>query len=328
MDTRQLDFNLLQALEALLAERSVTRAAARLGLSQPALSARLSRLRDVFGDPLLLPAQRGMTPTAKALELEAPLRQALDELRGLVAHNSRFDAATARITVAIAASDYAQHAVLIPFVIALRQAAPRVRIALRALDGAAAARQMAAGELDLALMTPDTAPQELRRRVLFADRYVCIARADHPKVRRRLTIEQFCALDHVLVSPRGGGFTGAADRVLAANGRARNVVLSAAHFLFVREIVACSDLIALVPERLVRDRADDLRVLAPPIAVAGFEIAMLWHDRTHGHPGHRWIRDQLAAAAAGGAPRSVQPTRSRGTTPAAATLRITSRPSP
>ena len=289
MDTRAIDLNLLQALEALLAERNVTRAAARLGLSQPALSARLSRLRDLLGDPLLLPAQRGMTPTAKALELEAPLRHALDDLRGLIARQAHFDPATARLTVAIAASDYAQHAVLIAFVRALRQAAPRVRIALRALDGAAVARQMAAGELDLALMTPTTAPGELRRRVLFAERYVCIARADHPTVRRRLTLAQFCALDHVVVSPRGGGFTGATDRVLAAGGRSRNVAVSAAHFLFVRELVACSDLIALVPARLVADRAP--------------EIAMLWHDRTHGHPGHRWIRDVLGRSATAG-PRS------------------------
>ena len=313
MDTRAIDLNLLQALEALLAERSVTRAAARLGLSQPALSARLARLRDLLGDPLLLPAQRGMTPTAMALELEAPLRQALDELRGLIVRRSPFDPATARLTVAIAASDYAQRTVLLPFVLALQQTAPRIRIALRTLDGGAVAQQMLAGELDLVLMTPDTAPQELRRRVLFAERYVCIARRGHPKVRRQLTLAQFCALGHVVVSPRGGGFSGPTDRALAAIGRSRSVVLSAAHFQFVPEIIARSDLIALVPERLVRDRAADLQVLAPPVAVSGFEIAMLWHDRTHGHPGHRWLRDQLAASAVGtAATASGKPRRTSG----------------
>jgi DNA-binding transcriptional LysR family regulator len=298
MDTSGLDLNLLQALEALLAERNVTRAAARLRLSQPALSARLARLRDLLGDPLLLPAQRGMTPTTKALELEVPLRQALDALRGLVARQSHFDPATARLTVAIAASDYVQHAVLIDFVLALRRAAPRIRIALRTLDGATVGPQMAAGQLDLALMTPDTAPRNLRRRVLFDEHYVTIARRAHAAVRRSLTLDQFCAMDHVLVSPRGGGFTGATDRLLAAGGRSRNVVLSAAHFLFVPEIVARSDLIALVPARLVRRRTRDLQVFAPPIPVQGFQIAMLWHDRTHAHPGHRWLRDQLASSAA------------------------------
>jgi DNA-binding transcriptional LysR family regulator len=298
MDTSGLDLNLLQALEALLAERNVTRAAARLRLSQPALSARLARLRDLLGDPLLLPAQRGMTPTARALELEAPLRQALDSLRALVARQSRFHAATARLTVAVAASDYVQHSVLIDFVLALRPVAPRIRVALRTLDGATIGNQMAAGEIDLALMTAETAPRELRRRVLFEEHYVAIARRAHPKVRTPLTIEQFCALDHVLVSPRGGGFTGATDRLLAASGRSRNVVVSAAHFLFVPEIIARSDLVALVPARLVRGRTHDLQVFAPPIPVEGFQIAMLWHDRTHEHLGHRWLRDQLASSTA------------------------------
>jgi DNA-binding transcriptional LysR family regulator len=130
--------------------------------------------------------------------------------------------------------------------------------------------------------------------VLFEERYVAIARRAHPQVRPPLTIEQFCALDHVLVSPRGGGFTGATDRLLAASGRSRNVVVSAAHFLFVPEIVARSDLVALVPARLVHRRTHDLQVLAPPIPVKGFQIAMLWHDRTHEHPGHRWLREKLA----------------------------------
>jgi DNA-binding transcriptional LysR family regulator len=297
-----LDLNLLLALEVLLAERNVTRAAARLRLSQPAVSARLARLRTLLGDPLLVPAQRGMTPTARALELEAPLRDIIDQLRGLLVRGGRFEPEISPLTVAIAASDYVQHAALIPFVLALRRAAPGVRIALRALDGAVVARQMAQGELALALMTPDTAPGELRRRVLFADRYVCIMRAGHPRARRRLTLAQFCALDHVVVSPRGGGFTGAADRLLAAAGRSRNVVVSASHFLSVPALVARSDLVALVPARLVRGRARGLRVVKPPIVVAGFKIAMVWHDRTHDHPGHRWVRDRLVASIASGSP--------------------------
>lgn len=298
VDAKNLDLNLLLSLEALLAERSVTRAAARLGLSQPALSARLARLRDLFGDPLLLPAQRGLTPTARALELEAPLREALDGLRGVVAKQSKFDPMRSRMTVSISASDYVHYVALLPFVLALRRAAPLIRVALRPLDRPRVGNQMAAAEVDLVLMMPGSANEELRSRVLFQERYVCIARADHPKIRRRLTLDEFCALEHVVVSPQGGGFVGPTDRVLAANGRERKVVLSAAHFLFVPEIVARSDLLALVPARMVREPGSRIRVFEPPIGVEGFQIAMFWHDKTHAHPRHRWIREQLASSVA------------------------------
>src|ERR1700722_13760899 len=120
MDSRRLDLNLLITLEALLVERNVTNAAARLHLSQPAVSAQLNRLRNVFDDPLLIPAQRGMTPTAKAIELLVPLRQALDQVRATVATHSNFDPAKAKLVVVIACTDYLQAAVVMPLVVKLR----------------------------------------------------------------------------------------------------------------------------------------------------------------------------------------------------------------
>jgi DNA-binding transcriptional LysR family regulator len=297
MDTKRVDLNLLVTLEALLAEQNVTRAAARLHLSQPAVSAQLSRLRDVLDDPLLIPAQRGMTPTAKALELVEPLREALDQVRAAVSTHRAFDPAKARLTVAIAASDYLQAALLQALVLDLRRKAPGVRVALRNLDGAQLEAQMVRGEVDLALMTPQTAPSGLRSRRLFDERFVLIARRNHPRVRRRLTVAQFAALEHVIVSPRGGSFSTPADTALAALGHKRTVVLSAASFLFVPEIVAASDFVALVPERLVRDRGDRLQVLDCPFEVKGFAVAMLWHERNHGHPGQRWVREQVVALA-------------------------------
>ena len=292
MDTKALDLNLLLTLEALLSERNVTRAAKRLHLSQPALSARLSRLRAHFGDPLLQPSARGMRLTAMALDLQAPLRQALDDVRAVVDRHTTFDPATADITVSLAASDYVQYAVLAPFVLELRRQAPRIRLSLRAIvSGAVLGTQMESGDVDVALMTPDVAPKELRSRVAFTEHYTCIARVDHPRIGKRLTLDQFCTVHHVVVSPEGGGFVGATDRALSRSGRARNVVLSVAHFLMVPEIVAASDLIALVPSRLVQDRTDRLRLMPPPLDVDGFRIALLWHERTHAHPAHRWVRE-------------------------------------
>ena len=293
MDSKKVDLNLLVALDALLAERNVTRAARRLGLSQPALSAQLARLRDLFGDPLFLPAQRGVTPTARAIELEAPVRQALDQVHGVLAGGRSFDPATANLTVAIAGSDYVQLAVIAPLVLDLRVRAPRLRIAIRQLDGNVLGQQMEAGVVDLAVMTPSTAPPALRTRRLFHERYVTIARRRHPRLRGKLTLDDFTALEHVVVSPRGGGLSGPVDTALGKLGRERRIAVSAASFLFVPELVARSDLIATVPERLVQGRAERLQVLEPPLPVEGFAIGLVWHERTHRHPAHRWLRERV-----------------------------------
>lgn len=298
MDTSRLDLNLLVTLEALLAERNVTKAAARLHLSQPAVSAQLARLRQAFGDPLLIPAQRGMTPSAKALELLAPLRQALDQVRQAVQQHQGFDPATAAMTATVACTDYLQAAVLAPLFLALRRQAPGLRVAVRQLDPAQLDAQMARGDVDLALLTPADAPPGLRVRHLFDETYVLIARRRHPKVGARLGVRDFARLDHVIVSPAGGGFRSPVDDALAARGLQRNVVLSAASFLFVPGIVAGSDLVALVPQRLVGARPAGLQVLPCPLPVAGFEVGQLWHERTHAHAGHQWLREQVLKVAA------------------------------
>lgn len=293
MDTKGIDLNLLVTLETLLAEQNVTKAANRLHLSQPAVSAQLSRLRDLFDDPLLIPAQRGMTPTAKALELLDPLRHALDQVRAALAEHRHYNPGEAKLTVAIACTDYLQAVVARPLAVALRKRAPGVRIALRHLDPQQLEAQMVRGDVDLALMTPEQGPGGLRARHLFDERYVLIGRKRHPGLRRALTVEEFARLDHVIVSLRGGDFTTAVDDGLAALGYQRNVALSAASFLIVPEIVSHSDFVALVPERLVRDRCDELKIVECPFPVPGFTVSMLWHERNHGHSGQRWVRETV-----------------------------------
>ncbi|MEL7551491.1 LysR family transcriptional regulator [Pseudomonas protegens] len=293
MDTKRLDLNLLVTLEALLAEQNVTRAAERLHLSQPAVSTQLGRLRTLFDDPLLIPTQRGMTPTAKALELLDPLRLALDQVRATLAEHRHFDPGKASLTVAIACTDYLQAAVVQPLAVALRKRAPGARIALRHLDPSQLETQMTNGEVDLALMTPEHGPGSLRSRHLFDERYVLIGRQRHPGLRSGLSVEQFARLDHVIVSLRGGDFTTPVDDGLAALGYQRNVALSAASFLVVPEIVAHSDFVALVPERLVRGRREALQVVECPFPVPGFTVSMLWHERSHGHSGQRWVREVI-----------------------------------
>jgi DNA-binding transcriptional LysR family regulator len=299
MDTTRIDLNLLLTLEALLAERNVTKAAARLHLSQPAVSAQLSRLRDLFDDPLLVPAHRGMTPTAKALELLAPLREALDQLRHTLHTHRDFSPARARLTVSIACTDYVQAAVIMPLALALRRKAPGVRIAVRHWNPEQFERQLASGEVDLAVTTPNPGTPHLRTRHLFDETYVLIGRRNHPRLRAGLRIEEFVQLEHVIVSPSGGGFTTPIDAALAALGHQRKVVMSAASFLFVPEIVASSDLVALVPRRLLRRKQSRLTSIEIPWLAQQFNVSLVWHERTHGHAGQRWIRELLVDLTAG-----------------------------
>jgi DNA-binding transcriptional LysR family regulator len=147
----------------------------------------------------------------------------------------------------------------------------------------------------VALITPQHGPPGLRARHLFDERYVLIGRRNHPRLRDGITIKEFAQLEHVIVSLRGGDFVTPVDNALAALGHSRNVVLSAASFLFVPEIVSRSDFVALVPERLIHDRADNLKLIACPLPVEGFAVGMVWHERSHGHSGHRWIREAIVA---------------------------------
>jgi DNA-binding transcriptional LysR family regulator len=296
-DLRNLDLNLLKALDVLLDECNVTRAAARLGVTQPAMSGMLTRLRDAFDDPLFVRAQRGMVPTRRALAIARPLGQVLEEIGGLLQAPS-FDPSTARMNFTIAATDYALRAVALPFLAKLKPRAPHVKVALVGVDDVLVQTQLERAEIDIALVTPDTAPGDLHARALFKEHYVCAVRADHPAaVGRRLTLKKFCALDHMLVSYTGGSFRGITDEVLDALGRQRNVTVSVKSFLVVPDLLRASDMVATVPSRLVAG-VEGLVVLAPPIDIPGFTKSAVWHDRTHRDPAHRWLRQLLFETAA------------------------------
>jgi DNA-binding transcriptional LysR family regulator len=295
VNLRTLDLNLLVTLDVLLAEHNVTRAAERLNFSQPSVSVHLAKLRDVFEDPLLLPGPRGMRPTARAEALREPLREALDALERAVAPASPFDPAVATHTWRVAASDYAESTAILPALAGLRAAAPGTRLAVVEAAPLRIAKQAERGEIDLAFHTSEGAPEGLRRRVLFAERYVLAGRADHPRLKRRPTLAQFCKFEHVIVSPVGGGFVGVTDEVLAKAGLTRKVALSVPHFLFMLSALASTDLVGMLPERLVRG-CGALRTVEPPVEVPGYEMAMLWHERSHRDPAHQWLREHIAGS--------------------------------
>lgn len=295
LNLRRLDLNLLVTLDVLLSEHNVTRAAARLNLSQPSVSVHLAKLREVLSDPLLLAGPRGMRPTARAEALREPLREALEALERAVAPASPFNPAEATQTWRLAATDYAESTIVLPALATLRKAAPGTRLAVVELAPPRIARQAERGEIDIAFHTSEDAPVGMRRRVLFAERYVLVGRAGHPRLKRRPTLAQFCNLEHVIVSPDGGGFVGVTDATLAQAGLTRKVVLSVPHFLFMMSVLETTDLVAMVPARLVR-HTGSLRIVEPPVAVSGYDMAMLWHERSHRDPAHHWLRETLAAS--------------------------------
>ena len=292
VDLRNLDRSRLKALDALLDQRNVTRAARRLCLTQPAVSGTLTRLRDYFDDPLFVRAPHGMVPTSRAQALAVPIKQVLADIDALLTP-VQFDPETADFTFTLAATDYALKAVLVPFIAALKPQAPGIRVRIVQLEEDAITARMAEGSIDVALLTPHTTPPELHSRVLYEEDYVCMLRATHPALEAKtLTLDAFCALEHMLVSWQGKSFQGVTDEALAALGRTRRVGLSVSSFLILPEILAISDMIAVLPRRLASQRPD-MRVLTPPLPIPGFSKSMAWHERTHRDPAHRWLRQLL-----------------------------------
>ena len=288
---RRLDLNLLVTLDALLTEHNVTRVAEKLNFSQPSISVHLSKLRDIFDDPLLLPGPRGMLPTAESLR--EPLRVALSALESVVAPTKPFEPITAKNTWTVSAADYSESTVVLPVLTGLRSVAPNTRLSVIELAPAKIAKQLEMGEIDIAFHVSDEASPELHRKTLFSERYVLAGRQGHPQLSPAITPAQFCALDHVIVSPSGGGFCGVTDDALEQAGLMRRVVLSVPHFLFVKSVLASTDLVAMLPLRLAV-ASPELQYIEPPLAIAGYEMSMLWHERSHRDPAHRWLRDFIA----------------------------------
>lgn len=271
----------------------MTQAADRLGLSQPATSAILARLRDLFDDPLMLRTPRGMIPTARAESLVPAVKTALATLEQLVHPEIEFDPGTAKLTVSLAAIDYVQAVVLPPLLSYFEQTAPLMRVAVKPINVNQLAQQLERGELDLALMPQGNAPASLRSEVLMHETFLCVVCRHHPTVQGQLSLALYCELEHILVAPRGNDFSGVVDRVLAEHGRSRTVSLSIPNFLMVPELIERSHRIATIPARLAYHYADKWQIFQPPIEVPGFTIALVWHPRTETDVAQVWLRRAL-----------------------------------
>lgn len=296
------DLNLLVSLEALIDERNVTRAAARLNISQPALSAQLARLRHLFNDPLLVPARsgRGMIPTERALEIRPPLRVALGELERLIKCPRGFDPKTVDRTFAIAATDNATVILGIDFIERMQDVAgPGLRTSFRTPNPELSGDLLERGEVDLVIGSMRTVPRGMKTQKLFDDRYLMAQRKGHPRGKRPLTLQSYCGLSHILVSTTGGSFQGDIDLQLEKIGRRRGVVLSLHQFNLVPLFLKSSDYVATLPARFVARYADQLDLFDLPFKAEGYRLLAAWHPRNHTDPGHLWLRNELYNVASG-----------------------------
>lgn len=278
MNLRSIDLNLLVILDALLDEAHVSRAAERLGLSQPAASNALERCRHLFGDQLLERGRGLMRLTPKADVLRAPLKDALAELTAVL-DPPKPDLRTLRQTVRIAMADLAAAIVVGPLHAALARTAPGIDIVIQPWHGAAAALDaLAKGASDLAVSVFPAADAAFRRELLLEEHYRVVMRRSHPAAPR-FNIDRWLAYPHVLVSGRGE-VRGALDEALARQGRARRIGMVVPSFLMVRPLLANSDLIAMLPSRaLPPDARKSFAVFTPPVAVEGFPLHLAWHTR-------------------------------------------------
>jgi DNA-binding transcriptional LysR family regulator len=291
MNVRDVDLNLLRVFEAVLRERGVTPAAAGLGLTQPAVSNALARLRGLLGDPLFVRTPNGMDATPFARELAEPVRRALALLDAALAHGPGFDPASAARAFRFYMSDLGQIEFLPPLIERVQRAAPGVRLEAVALEVEDIADALATGALDLAVgFLPGLGPP-VRRRALFRDPYLCLMRADHPI--KALSKRRFLDASHALVTYRGGHRV--VEEALERAGLARRIALRLPHFTVVPMVLERTDLICTLPARVARvfERRGKLKSLPPPVPIAVADVGVHWHERFEADQGNRWLREQI-----------------------------------
>ena len=300
MNLRSVDLNLLVVLDALLNERNVSRAGERIGLSQPAMSAALARLREIFGDPLLVRVGRELALTHNAEELIVPLREALDRIEITLRQKARFDPRVDLRTFSISASDYAVFVLLAPFVRAVASEAPNVTIHLlpRSRD---ATRVLQANQADLVIEPSELiGKSEFPSSPLMSDRWLCAIDADNPLIPSgRITKEQFLRLPHLVYGIGQDRQLNLADQHLAETGIQRRIDVTVESFLLVPFLIQGTELVSHVLERAAKrlSAVTNIRLMESPFDLPDIHEAMYWHPRHTTDPGHRWLRERLKATA-------------------------------
>jgi DNA-binding transcriptional LysR family regulator len=295
LDLHDFDLNLLRVLRQLLRERSVSAAAASLGLTQPALSNALRRLRTRLDDPLFVRTPAGMEPTPYALAIAAPVEEALSLVGQALLRPRGFDATTSRRQMTLAMTDIGEIVFLPRLQQTLRERAPGLTLATCRPSAGRLREDMERGRVDLAVGHLPQLDAGFHQRGLFTQRHVCLLRRGHPLdprgTRRSLTRAEFLAAEHVAVESAGTG-NAQIEALLERAGVERNVRLTVPHFVAVGHIVSATDLVATVTEKFAERCAAPfgLRVLPHPVKLPEIAIQLRWHERAHRDPAQRWLR--------------------------------------
>jgi DNA-binding transcriptional LysR family regulator len=298
---RRLDLSLLLVLDGALRHRKLSLVARQLGLSQPAVSHALARLRDIFEDPLFLRRPGGVEPTMRALELAPRIASLLALARAALAAPEPFDPARSERVFRLTGLDYEAVRFGPPLLARLVAAGPGLRLSFRPHARDAALRALMEDEVDVAIGFLPRRPPEILAQPLYEEDYLVAAAAAHPVLSGRdgLDLDTYCALDHVLVSV-DGGLSGTVDGALARLGRRRRVVAAMPMFLPALAAVAEGQAVVTMPRRVVERYATrfGLRAFAPPLPIRPFTLSAAWHRRHEGEAALRWLLDQLGAVAA------------------------------
>lgn len=289
------DLNLLPVLVALMDERNVTRAAQRLGITQPALSNSLNRLRDTLHDPLFIRERYGIRPTQMAEELVPVIRNALASLDGVIQGQQDFDPMQATRLFTLAPNSYVEFVLMPALVARLRDCAPGIRVRLMPFGNDLIETGVISGTTDMVLGRIIDAPDNLVIQHLMDEGLACVVRANHPEIIDRITPAQYEQIKHVNVLPPGRMRAGL-YQALEQQGLKRQVAVSVTHFLAVPEMIAVTDYCATLPGLICRHLAKDprLKVIPAPADLGTFPVKMGWHARYRHDPAHRWLRSLIS----------------------------------
>ena len=303
----QLDGHLLRVLCVLLEERSVSRTARRMDQTQPAISAALKRLREIFGDPLLVRDKLDMVPTARALQLEAPARSARDAMAQLLVAPQGFDAAHATLTFRVGSPDYLAPALLAEVLRRLRTEAPLCRVELHPLGpDFDAERELAEDRLDVIIGNWPDPPERLHLSLLLEDELVCLVRRGHPLASGPLTDARYVAAAHVVPMRYSSQQRGVVETHLATLGAVRDARVAVPYFAFAPYVVAETDLVFTTARHFAEPFTQllPLTMLAAPPGFPSMRFYQLWHERAHRASAHRWLRGLIAEVGRTLAPRT------------------------
>ena len=298
-DIRSLDIGMLRTFDALIRERSVSRAAERLFLSQPAVSASLNRLREVFADPLFTRTPHGVAPTPRALALADAVQRVLGDIARLLDTEPVFEPAASQRIFRIAGSDYPSHSVLPSLGRRLSQCGPGLRLMWEPTGTWSLVERMERGDLDLAMVARLKLPRDLRYELLYEDSYVYALRRDHPQAGQAHTLETFCQVPQIFLGYGSHVLDDFIDETLARQGLRRHAHIAVTGFGQILHQIQHSDHAAVLPLRVAQAHAQTLTLAPPPFALPPYQSLLCWHPRAHGDPGVQWLKQEILAIVRG-----------------------------